>query len=112
MRLNLILFITFLTVSLFTAGCLQVQPQPTPPATISSWSPLGGFTVSSGANCGGHVTLTTTTATVNDVCFTGASDVVLCTDTTSVAPVKCTSGYGILTVTGTSGDVISYARVK
>jgi hypothetical protein len=100
-------------VLLFTSACLQVQPQPAPPpATISSWSPLGGFTVTSGSNCGGHVTLTTTTATINDACFTGASDVVLCTDSTSVAAVKCTPGYGIMTVTGTAGDVISYARVK
>lgn len=110
MRARFALLITF---TLLAAGCLQVQPQPTPPpSTISSWSPLGGFTVSSGANCGGHVTLATATATVNDDCFTGAANVVLCTDTTSVAAVKCTPGYGILTVTGTTGDVIGYARVK
>ena len=31
-------------------GCLQVAPQPIPPpTTFSSWSPLGGFTMSSGA---------------------------------------------------------------
>ncbi len=104
--------VALFSCTLLAAGCLQVQPQPTPPSTISSWSPLGGFTVSSGANCGGHVTLATATATVNDDCFTGAGDVVLCTDTTSVAAVKCTPGYGILTITGTTGDVIGYARVK
>jgi len=94
-------------------GCLQVAPQPAPPpATISSWSPLGGFTIASGANCAGHVSLTTTTATVNDPCFSGVSDVVLCTDATSAAPVKCAAAEGSLTVTGAAGDTIAYARVK
>jgi len=95
------------------AGCLQVQPQPIPPpTTISSWSPLGGFTMSSGANCAGHATLGGTPAVISDSCFTAADNVVLCTDTTSAAAVGCTPAAGSLTITGAAGDTIAYARVR
>src|SRR5205807_10657185 len=65
----------------FTAGCLQIPVEPAPPpTTMSSWGPFGGFTMSSGANCAGHATLTNGLATIQDPCFTEGTNVVLCTD--------------------------------
>lgn len=95
------------------AGCLQVQPQPMPPpTTISSWSPLGGFTMSSGANCAGRATLGSTPAVISDNCFTSTDNIVLCTDTTSASAVRCTPDAGSLTIAGAAGDTIAYARVR
>jgi hypothetical protein len=37
---------------------------------------------------------------------------VMCTDTTAAHPVMCMPGNSYLTVSGTAGDVISYARVR
>jgi hypothetical protein len=99
--------------ALLAAGCLQVQPQPMPPPTsISSWGPLGGFTMSSGANCAGHATLTNGLATIQDPCFTGSANVVLCTDTSAPVAVSCTPESGSLAVTGAGNDSIAYARVR
>ncbi len=98
------------------AGCLQVQPQPplptAPPTTISSWGPLGGFTMSSGANCAGRATLGNTPTVITDACFTGSDNIVLCTDTTSASGVRCTPEAGNLTIGGVPGDTIAYARVR
>ena len=95
------------------AGCLQVQPQPPLPATtMSSWGPAGGFTLSSGSTCAGHATLNAGRASVSDPCFTGADNIVMCTDTTAANAVQCSPGYGYLTISGTGGDTISYARMK
>jgi len=100
-------------VAVIAAGCLQVQPQPMPPpTTFSSWSPLGGFTMSSGANCAGHATLGGTPAVINDSCFTSSDNVVLCTDSTTAAAVGCMPAAGSLTITGAAGDTIAYARVR
>lgn len=104
-------------VALMTlAGCFQVQPQPPlpvpPPTTISSWGPLGGFTMSSGANCAGRATLGSAPAVISDNCFTGGDNIVLCTDTTSAAGVRCTPAAGSLTIGGAAGDTIAYARVR
>jgi hypothetical protein len=109
--------VTLIIASLFViaaaAGCLQVQPPPTPPpTTISSWSPLGGFTMSSGANCAGRATLGDTPTVVSDSCFTGTDNIVLCTDTTSSSGVRCTPDAGSLTIAGGAGDTIAYARVR
>jgi hypothetical protein len=96
-----------------TASCLQVQPQPPLPATtMSSWGPAGGFTLSSGSICAGHAILSAGRASISDPCFTGADNVVLCTDTTSASGVSCNPGYGYLTITGAVDDTISYARMK
>ena len=95
------------------AGCLQVQPQPpVPPASFSSWSPMGGFSMTSGANCAGRATLDHGSSVVSDSCFTGVDNVVLCTDTTTAAPVGCAPASGSLTITGTGTDTIAYARVR
>jgi hypothetical protein len=102
-----------LLLAMLLTGCFQLQSPPTPPpTTISSWSPLGGFSMSSGASCAGHAILIAGSATINDPCFTGSSNVVLCTDTTSAAAVACSPGSGILTITGTRDDSVAYARVR
>jgi hypothetical protein len=62
--------------------------------------------------CAGQKQLAQGEATVGDACFTGATNVVLCTDMTSVSPVRCTPGPNSLTIAGTGNDLISYARIK
>jgi hypothetical protein len=103
----------FTVIALTTAGCLQVQPQPpVPPTTMSSWGPLGGFTMTAGSNCAGYTTLNSREASVRASCFTGSDNIVMCTDATAANPVMCMPGDGNLTVSGTVGDNISYARVR
>lgn len=111
MRLILLALFAFF-LALATAGCLQVQPTPAPPTTMTSWGPLGGFAVSSGTTCSGHQLLTGRTAAVTDQCFTGTADVVLCTDTTAPDPVMCSPASGYLTIAGTPGDTVAYARIR
>jgi hypothetical protein len=104
---------TVMMVAIAIQGCLQVAPQPAvPPTTMTSWSPMGGFSMSSGAACAGHALLTNGSATVNDSCFTGADNIVMCTDTTAPNPMRCSPAEGSLSVAGAPGDTISYARVK
>jgi hypothetical protein len=103
----------FAVIALTTAGCLQVQPQPpVPPTTMTSWGPLGGFTMTSGPNCAGYSTLNSRETSVSAACFTGSDNIVMCTDATAPNPVMCMPGDGYLTISGTAGDNISYARVR
>jgi hypothetical protein len=98
---------------LMATGCLQVASQPpVPPTTLSSWGPMGGFSMTSGAPCTGKATLTDGTASVSDACFTGAENIVMCTDTTAANAVRCTPAYGTLSISGGVGDTISYARIR
>ena len=62
--------------------------------------------------CAGRVQLAQGAATVNDACFTGDTNVVLCTDASSANAVRCTASNGKLTLAGNAGDLITYARVK
>jgi hypothetical protein len=113
MRLSILLSMLTLSLALLACGCLQVQPQPSvPPASMTSWGPLGGFAVSSGTTCSGHLLLNGRTATAADQCFTGTADIVLCTDTTAPNPVMCSPASGYLAVEGTPGDTIAYARIR
>src|SRR5712692_3714033 len=108
-----IVLILALLATTASAGCLEVAPQPAvPPTTMSSWGPLGGFSMSSGAPCTGKATLSDGTASVSDACFTGADNIVMCTDTTAANPVRCTPAYGSLAISGGVGDTISYARLR
>jgi hypothetical protein len=103
----------FALIALTTAGCFQVQPQPpVPPTTMSSWGPLGGFTMTSGSNCAGYATLSSRESSISALCFTGSDNIVMCTDATAANPVMCMPGNGYLTISGTAGDNISYARVR
>ena len=95
------------------AGCLQVaSPPPVPPTTMTSWSPMGGFTMSSGATCAGRATLKGGSATVSDPCFTGTDNIVMCTDITAPNAIRCTPSDGSLSIAGAPDDTISYARVR
>jgi hypothetical protein len=73
---------------------------------------MGGFTLSSGGNCAGQATLSGGAATIRDACFSGADNVVLCTDTSAVSAVRCTPAAGELDIAGSAGDVVAYARIR
>ncbi len=98
---------------LMAAGCLTLpSPPPPAPATMTAWGPGGGFVMNYGANCAGKVSLTNGSATVNDPCFTGDDNVVLCSDNSGANAVRCTVAPGSLQLSGSGNDVIAYARVK
>jgi len=97
---------------LMAAGCFTYSAPPPPPTSMSAWSPTGGFTLNSGGNCAGQVSLTGGLATVTDTCFTGSYNVVVCSDNTLPNPVRCTPSLGSLSLSGTGSDSISYARLK
>ena len=80
---------------------------------IAATGIFGGANVSVNLSvCSGRVSLTQGEATVRDSCFTGDTNIVLCTDTTSANPIKCAPSIGSLAVAGTGNDVITYARVR
>jgi len=62
--------------------------------------------------CAGRVTLQQGEATVTDNCFSGETNVVVCTDATAPNPIKCAPGRGTLIVVGNGNDIISYARLR
>jgi hypothetical protein len=62
--------------------------------------------------CAGRVRLEQGAATVNDACFTGDTNVVLCTDASSASPIECSASNGKLMLAGTGTDLINYARVR
>jgi hypothetical protein len=64
------------------------------------------------AACAGRVQLAQGVATLKDGCFSGDTNVVLCTDSTAPNPVRCAAGDGQLEISGTGTDVINYARVR
>jgi hypothetical protein len=62
--------------------------------------------------CAGRITLNNGSATVKDACFSGDTNVVVCTDTTSISAVRCSPGAGALQIGGSGSDVIAYARMR
>ncbi len=62
--------------------------------------------------CAGHVQLAQGAATVNDTCFTGDTNVVLCSDASSASAVQCAASTGKLVLAGNGSDQINYARVR
>jgi len=62
--------------------------------------------------CAGHVQLAQGAATVNDACFTGDTNVVLCSDASSASAVQCAATNGKLVLAGNGSDKINYARVR
>jgi len=115
-----------LTALIAGAGCGR-RPEPPPPLhpgepasnaphdihTDNANSVFGPASVTDLAiECAGRVRLEQGAATVNDACFTGDTNVVLCTDATSASPVECTASNGKLTLAGNGTDLINYARVR
>ncbi len=106
------------------AGCApRPHPAPPPPGgpgaasdesrNIAATSIFGPATVTALTNlCAGRVRLAQGAATVNDMCFTGDTNVVLCTDASSASAIQCTAGNGKLALAGTGSDLINYARVR
>ena len=115
----------FPITALILAGCAPlIVTAPPPPSGRVVWNNPGYYgsppssgivtfgNVSVAGNlCSGKVTLTRGLATVTDPCF-NRDAVVICTDTTAAKPLRCTPDEGILSVSGSDGDVISYARAK
>lgn len=62
--------------------------------------------------CAGRVQLAQGNATVNDTCFTGDTNVVLCSDASSASAVQCAATNGKLVLAGNGSDQINYARVR
>ncbi len=95
------------------SGCYASVLPPTqqPPTSVTTWGPWGGMSINSPA-CAGQVALNNGITTVSDSCFTGGTNVVLCTDTTAANPVRCAPALGTLAVSGNGSDVIAYARVR
>ena len=76
-------------------------------------SVFGSVDVREAANlCAGHVQLAQGDATVNERCFTGDTNVVLCSDTSSASAVQCAAANGKLVLAGNGSDQINYARVR
>jgi hypothetical protein len=84
-----------------------------PGQIIAANSFFGGVNVTAMLDqCAGRVQLAQGAATVNDSCFTGDTNIVLCTDATSANAVECAAGKGKLALAGTGSDLINYARVR
>ena len=62
--------------------------------------------------CAGRARLQRGVAIVNDSCFTGDTNVVVCTDTTAPNAVMCAPRKGSLALAGAESDEVSYARVR
>src|SRR5215475_10801323 len=62
--------------------------------------------------CAGKVRLAQGTATVSDACFTGDTNIVICSDITAPNAVRCAPGKGALTVEGHADDEVAFARMK
>ena len=100
-------------------GCMRHQERPAPIGTVNG--PAVNVTSSFGGGnnvvitpilCTGKVLLAQGSATVNDSCFTGDTNIVICSDVTSVSAARCQPGKGALRVEGNGSDTIAYARVR
>ena len=106
------------------AGCAHHPPPPgaapnrNPAANgidhnITSNSFFGSSTVTAEVDlCAGRVQLGQGVATLKDSCFSGDTNVVVCTDSTAANAVRCAAGPGQLEISGTGDDVINYARIR
>jgi hypothetical protein len=116
---------TLAVIALLGSGCGR-GPHPEPPPGLGEhgaasndvhgvWanSVFGSVDVKETTNlCAGRVQLAQGNATVNDTCFTGDTNVVLCTDASSANAVQCAAANGKLALAGTGSDLINYARVR
>jgi hypothetical protein len=62
--------------------------------------------------CAGKIALTQGSASVRDNCFSGDTNVVLCTNESHPNPLRCKATGGVLTIEGSGDDVIDYARIR
>ena len=80
---------------------------------IISWAAFGSSNVTEMAvACAGRVELKQGAASVKDSCFSGETNVVVCTDATAPNPVMCAPGKDALSIVGSGTDTVSYARVR
>ncbi len=117
-------------IVLMLAGCGPKPPPPPGPShgpgaekaqkaerafsdNISANSFFGSNVISVTSNvCAGRIKLDRGAALIDDACFTGDTNVVVCTDASAPNPVMCAAHKGGLAIAGTGGDEISYARVR
>jgi len=108
-------------IALGSAGCRFGGPPPHPPGkggsnnvhaltanTVFGNSIITDLTL----ECAGRVVLTQGVASIDDACFSGDTNVVVCTDSSSPSPVMCAPHKGSLAIAGTGADTINYARIK
>jgi hypothetical protein len=86
----------------------------TPNDSINAVGIFGGANVNLHTSivCAGRVPLSQGSAIIKDACFSGDTNVVVCTDTSSISPVRCSPGAGALLIGGSDNDVIAYARMR
>jgi hypothetical protein len=101
-------------LALTAAGCERPQlPARAHSSDIVANSVFGAANVMVPPNlCAGRIKLAQGAATVNDSCFTGDTNVVVCTDMTAPNAVMCAPGKGALSIAGTASDMVGYARIK
>jgi hypothetical protein len=115
------LIIALALTGLLATGCdrdrsmFSDSGEPRGTQDVTALGLFGGANVNVHMNqflCAGRVTLNNGAAELKDSCFTGDSNVVVCTDMTNANAVRCTPSAGALSVGGSGGDAISYARLK
>ena len=125
MRASSTIVTTLAVIALLGSGCGR-GPHPEPPGRpgesgagakesrdVFANSVFGSVDVKETANvCAGRVQLAQGNATVNDTCFTGDTNVVLCSDASSASAVQCAATNGKLVLAGNGSDQINYARVR
>ena len=115
---RLILYLAAIVVLAPLIFVIATQHQPAPIGTVTGpsvyWSnSFGGGNLQVFANlCAGKVRLTQGSATLSDSCFTGDTNIVICSDITSPNPARCAPGKGTLIVEGHANDEIAFARMK
>lgn len=105
-------------LALFLLGCEHPRERPgvgssqNTNTNVGAWSFFGKAKITYAAiQCAGRATLVQGEATVKDSCFTGDTNVVLCTDVSAANPVRCTPSRGALSIGGSGADTVVYARV-
>jgi hypothetical protein len=117
MRAATTVIAAFSMIALLGSGC--GGPHGGPPGStdesrdINANSVFGSVDIRQmGAACAGRVQLNQGAASINDSCFTGDTNVVLCTDASAANAVQCAAANGKLALAGTGSDLINYARVR
>jgi hypothetical protein len=125
MRASSTIVATLAVIALLGSGCGR-GPHPEPSSApgehgaapresrdVFANSVFGSVDVKETPNfCAGRVQLAQGNATVNDTCFTGDTNVVLCSDASSASAVQCAATNGKLVLAGNGSDQINYARVR